>query len=466
MVSTFSITQPTASASARTRFEEVHTDVRESLYFSNKWGTHEGHNKVSVIPVPSGMGNSDSPIVGGLTTDVSTLRPPNTSSEVGVAVHKNLSPYAVERYSQLLELMDKVAKGSRLVTVLSANLPQPTATDSESSSELHLRHDQIYNKDPFGIPDVLIAFSSALPAYISSTGEDNARDTVGKMIAADGLLRSICVHLNTSTKQEVPEATREHMSLTSVQILEQVFKLFDGSPNIRWYALGVEGVRSSVSNVAFSSNTVGRDSEIRAHCALAIIDHALVDNFRLRMVQGQQPTAPNLEEQLFILKIYDRLCLGEEEERRRRENRLQGHPDTNREAASPRYLRNLVRNGPLKITSTLALRMISRLERGDIMPGIVWTTLRKITDVPDLERADDSVTSELFGKVRHHVHESVIGKEGMPYRGQLDLLELVNILAEKMRLPELPMPMPVAPPEATPGEFIAPNRSGYAPIYI
>jgi len=465
MVSTFSITQPTASASARTRFEEVHTDVRESLYFSNKWGTHEGH-KVSVIPVSSGMGNSDRPGVGGLTTDVPTLRPPNTSPEVGIAVQKSLSSYAVERYSQLLELMDKVAKGSRLVTVLSAHLSQPNATDSESSSELRLRHDQIYNKDPFGIPDVLIAFSSALPAYISSTGEDNARNTVGNMIATDGLLRSICVHLNTSIKSEVPEATRAHMSLTSVQILEQVFKLFDGSPNIRWYALGVEGVHSSVSNVAFSSNTVGRDSENRAHCALAIIEHAIVDNFRLRVVQGQQPIVQNFEEQLFILKIYDWLCLGDEEERQRRENRHQGHPDTNREATSPQYLRNLVKNGALKIFSNMVSRMISRLERGDTMPEILWTTLRKLIDVPNLEQADDIETLNLFGKVRNHARDSVIGKEGKPYWGQLDILKLSNIVAEKLRLPELPMPMPVTPSETTLGEFIAPNRSAYAPIYI
>jgi hypothetical protein len=466
MVSTFSITQPTASASARTRFEEVHTDVRESLYFSNKWGAHEGHNKVSTIPVSSGMGNLDRPSMGGLTTDISTLRAPHTSSEVGIAVQKSLSFYAVERYSQLLELMDKVAKGSRLVTVLSANLSQPNAMDSESPSELHLRHDQIYNKDPFGIPDVLIAFSSALPAYISSTGDDNARDTVEKMIAADGLLRSVCVHLNTSIKSEVPEPTRAHMSLTSVQILEQVFKLFDGSPNIRWYALGIEGVHNSVSNVAFSSNTVGPGSENRAHCALAIIEHAIVDNFRLRMLQGQQPTVQNFEEQLFILKIYDWLCLGDEEERQRRENRRQGHPDTNREAASPQYLRDLVKNGALKIFSNTVSRMISRLERGDTMPEIFWTTLRKLIDVPDLEHADDGVTLDLFGNVRNQARDSVISKEGNPYQGQLDILELSNIVAEKLGLPELPMPMPVAGPETTLGEFIAPNRSAYAPIYI
>jgi len=110
--------------------------------------------------------------------------------------------------------------------------------------------------------------------------------------------------------------------------------------------------------------------------------------------------------------------------------------------------------------------MTSRLERGDIMPGIVWTTLRNLIDVPDLEHADDNVTLNFFGEVRNLARDSVIGKEGKPYRGQLDILELLNVVAEILRLPELPMPMPVTPPETTPGEFIAPNRSGYAPIYI
>ena len=466
MVSAFSITQPTAPASARTRFEEVHTDVRESLYVSNKWGTREGPNKVSFLPVSAGMDNPDIPSVDGLTSNVSTQWPPIKSTKVGVTVQKNLPAYIAERYNHLLDLMDRVATGLRLMTFLSVNLAQPAPTESLSHpSGLRLRHDQIFTKDPFGVLDVLDAFSSALPVCIKNTSEANAHDTVEKMIAVDGLFRSINEHLNASISLDLPEATRERMSMTSFQVLEQVFTLFEKFPTVRWYQLGADTVLDSVHNVAFSE-VVGNLSSIHAYSTLGIIIHVVLGHFRLRMAPRQQQTAENLEEQLFILRIYDCLCLGDNKERERRKDRRQGHPDTNREASSPRYLRNLLANGPLQNLSIMAFKLVIDLEDNKAIPEIAWTTLHKLMNVPGLDDADDAGALDYFGLVRKRARDAVVGGEGNGPLEQLDLLGLLNTVARKLSLPELQMPMPVTPPETPPGDFIPPNRPGYAPIYI
>jgi len=464
MVSSFSITQPTASASARARFEEVHTDVRESLCFSNKRDAREGPDTVSFMPLPPGMNNPDMRSVDGPTGIISTLRPQNKSTKVGVTVHKRLPAYAAERYIQLLGFMDKVAKGLRLVTVLSPNnLVQPIATPLFSpTNELRLRHDQIFAKDPFGDLDVLTQFLSALPAFISFTGKANARDIVEKMVTEDGLFRSISEHLDTCINSGLPEETRELTSMTSLQVLEQVFALLEDCWTVRWYESGVDVVLPPASMIGFSPEAVSDLSAIHACCTLGIINYVVLDQYRLR---GLQPSIQNVEEQHFVLKIYDWLCLGDDEERERRQERRQGHPDTSREASSSRYLKSLISNGPLQNFSILACHMTPQVESQEV-PQIAWTTLHKLMNAPGLEAADDGGALDYFATVRNGAHIAIIEKEGSPSKGQLDLLDLLNTVAAKFGLPELTMPEPVTPPEMAPGEMIPPNRRGYAPVYI
>jgi hypothetical protein len=460
MMSAFSISQSSVSISARTRFEEVHNNVREFLYVSNRWGTCDGSDKVSFMPISLSLDNPNMSTVDGLTTNIATLRPPNKSPKV----QKNLPAYAAERYSQLLEFMDKIAKGLRLVDILSANLAQPAAGEPfPPTSELHLRHGQIFTKDPFRDLDVLNAFSSALPALISPTSQVNARDTVEKMIIVDGLLRSINGHLETSVNPEVPRAMRERIAMTSLQALNQVFTLLEGSTTVRWYEVGMDAVLDSASVVTFSGAPAGDLSAIHACCVLGIINHVVIDQLRLRDAEGQQLTAQNLEEQLFILKVFDLLCLGNREERARRQDRRQGHPDTNKEASSPRYLRSLHSNGHLQNFSILASRMIDYLD--EEIPELMWTTLRKLKDVPGLEEADD-IALHYLAKVRIRAYDAVLrGEKSTSYKS-FDLLDLVNTVCSRLELPELRIPMPVIPPGTLPTEFVAPVRSGYAPIYI
>ena len=468
MVSAFSITQPIASASARTRLEEVYTDVRESLYVSNKWGMREGSNNVLLFPVPqvAGTENPDIPSVDGLASSTPMQRPPNKSTKVGVTIQRSLPAYIAERYNQLLELMDRVATGLRLVTFLSVNLTQPTPTESLSrSSGLRLRHDQIFTKDPFGVVDVLDAFSSALSVLTKNTTDVNIHDAVERMITMDGLFRSINQHLDTSINSDLTEAMRERISMTSFRVLAQVFTLFEEFPTVRWYQSGVDTILDSARNVA-SSEVVGDVSPLHGFSTLGIVIHVVLGHFRLRTAPGQQPNAENLEEQLFILRIYDWLGLGDNEEREWRQERRRGHPETNREASSPRYLRNLLANGPLQNLSLIAYKLVLDLEDNKAIPEIAWTTLHKLMDVPGLENADDAVALDYFDLVRKRALDSVVGRYGYSPLEQLDVLGLLNAVARKLGLPDLQMPTPVTPPEPPPGDYIPPNRPGYAPIYI
>jgi len=149
--------------------------------------------------------------------------------------------------------MDKVAKGLRLVSLLSVKSIQPGATEpSSGTGDLRLHHDQIYAKDPFSFMDVLDAFLSHLPAFIESAGKPKARDTIEKIIAVDGLLRNICGHLDTSVNSDIPSGTRDNMAMTCLQVLEQVFTLLKDSPTIRWCEFDIEPVLDAVNGVVFS----------------------------------------------------------------------------------------------------------------------------------------------------------------------------------------------------------------------
>ena len=467
MVSAFSITQPIASASARTRLEEVYIDVRESLYVSNKWGMREGSNNVLLFPVPQVAGTENPDMnVDALASNAPMQKPPNKSTKVGVTIQRSLPAYIAERYNQLLELMDRVATGLRLVTFLSVNLTQSTPAESLShSSGLRLRHDQIFTKDPFGALDVLDAFSSALSVLIKNASDVNIHDAVESMITMDGLFRSINQHLDTSMNSDLTEAMRERISMTSFRALGQIFTLFEAFPTVRWYQFGVDTILDSARNVA-SLGVVGDLSPMHGVSTLGIIIHVVLGHFRLRTAPGQQPTAENLEEQLFILRIYDWLGLGDSEEREWRQERRQGHPETNKEASSPRYLKNLLANGPLQNLSLMVFKLVLELEDNKAIPEIAWTTFHKLMDVPGLENADDAVALDYFDLVRKRARDSVIGRYGYSPLEQLDVLGLLNTVARKLRLPDLQMPKPVTPPETPPGDFIAPDRPGYAPIYI
>jgi Family of unknown function (DUF6535) len=468
MVGTFTITQPTPSASASSRFEEVHTDARECLYGSNQQGLHEGPDHVSMVHISSGIDIPDILSMGG-PHSVPMLRVSNeTSSRRDTKVQERLPVYAAERYSQLLELVDKVATGLRLVTVLSARTAKSANPTEQPSSAgvLRFRHDQIYAKDPFGAFDVVDEFLSALPDYISSVGPENARKMVETILAEDGLLRGIDEHLKTSVNSQVPRGQRRRMSMTCLNVLEKIFSFLEGSLTVRWYDVGADAVLRSVKGIMFNQNAAGRPSAIYAYCAFSLANHVIISQFRARATRGHLPVVHNLEEQLFILKVHDLMLLGDGSERKQRQARRQGDPDTEREASSPQYLRNLLLTGPLQNFSMMAFYLVPHLERGETVPEIVWTILNKLMEVQGLADTTDSFALEYFEMVRARAQKEVVEKEGAETEEQLELLGMLNTVAEWLHLPELSMPELVIPPPSDSEAPIPPNRDAYAPIYI
>jgi hypothetical protein len=411
----------------------------------------------------------DSPDILGIgsSSSASASRIPNESPhQPRTKVQERLPVHAIEQYSQLLEFMDRVARGFRLVAVLRTNPPQPANPGEQSSSagELRLRHDQIYAKDPFGPFEVFSLFSSALPAFISSASPGNARDTVEKLVAEDGLLRSIDKHMKTSIRSEVPYETRERMSMTCLEVLEEIFKLLEGSSTVRWYEVGVDTILVSVNDIRLSSKMVSSLSLSHACCTICLGQHVAISQFHARAMQGRLPVVQNLEEQLFILKFYDWMCLGDEPERQRRRARRQGDPYTDREASSPQYLRNLLLNGPLRNFSEMAFYLLPFLKSNLTIADNTWTILRKLMEVPGLANATDSGVLGYFGKTRARAHKEAVEieeKEGRMFQGQRDLLAMFDTVAEKLGLPKLD---PVIPPQPDSGALIPPNGSGHAPV--
>jgi len=249
--------------------------------------------------------------------------------------------------------------------------------------------------------------------------------------------------------------------MTCLQVLEQVFTLLKDSPTIRWCEFDIEPVLDAVNGVVFSE--IAGDPSIHACCALGIMINVIICHLRSRNVQGH-----GQEEQLFILMIYDWLCLGDEPERLRREERRPGDPATSREASSPQYLRNLLVNGPLQNFSIMALHMVPHLENKEAIPEIAWETLEMLKSVIEsLDTVpDDPVALNYFGVVRNSGLKAVIEAEGSPNEEQFRLIDYMNAVGGRLGLPKLSMPNLVTPPQTPGGQFVPPNRREYAPIYI
>ena len=468
MVNTFSITQSTPSTSAWSRFKEIHADIREYIYGPSKLGSRKGSTNVFMMPDSHGIDSPDILSTGILSSAPISQMPNESPHDLRPKVQDRLPVRAAGRYSQLLEFMDKIDRGLRIVAMLRAGLPKPAnpAEQSSSDGELPLSQDQIFTKYPFDSFDVFDIFSSALPTFISSASPENARDTVEKLIAEDDFLRSINQHLQTSISSEVPVGTREYMCMACLDVLDEIFKLLEGSSTVRWYEVGTDAVLFSLSKVANNFSMVGCASAIRASCALGLGSHIVMSQFRARAVQGHLPIVQNREEQVFILTLYDGLCQGDEPRRMRRRTRRQGDPDTVKEASSPQYLENLLLNGPLNNFSIMAFHLVPHLKANDLIPEITWTILRKLMEVPGLADVTESVELEYFKKTRDAAHKTVaevVEKEGRGFQGQLDLLEMLDTVADWFGLPKVDPIIPSQPDSEAP---IPSNGSGHAPVDI
>jgi hypothetical protein len=332
--------------------------------------------------------------------------------------------------------------------------------------ESYLRHDQIYAKDPFGAFDVVDMFSSALPNFIESTSPEIARDTIDKILAEDGLLRGIDEHLKTSISPQVSQTTRQHMSMTCLKLIEKVFTYLEGFSSVRWYEFGVDVIFRSANEIVSNWNITSRPSAIHAYCALGLVNHVIISQFHVRAALGHHdlPAVHNLEEHLFILKVHDGILLGDENQRKQQQARRPGKLDT-KIASSPRYLKSLLLGGPLQNFSTMASRLIPHLKHEEAVLEDAWMILHKL-EVTGLADTTDRIALKYFGMVRASAQKEVVKKEGRETQKQLELLRMVNTIAEWLRLPELPMPELLIPPGSDLDSPIPPRRNAYSPVYI
>jgi hypothetical protein len=211
----------------------------------------------------------------------------------------------------------------------------------------------------------------------------------------------------------------------------------------------------------------GRPSAIHAYCALGLANHVVISQLRARAALGHRdlPAVQNIEEHLFIVKIHDGMLLGDENQRKQRQARHPGNLDT-KEASSSRYLKSLLLGGPLQNFSTMASRLIPHLKREEAVLEDAWMILRKLMEVPGLADTTDRIALKYFGTVRASAQKEVVKKEGRETQKQLELLGMVNTIAEWLGLPELPMPEPVIPPGSDLDSPIPPRRNAYSPVYI
>ena len=97
IVGTFSITHSTASASACSRFKEVHADARECLYGPSELGSREGSNNVSVMPDSHGIHSPDIPCIGRPSNAFTSRIPNESPHELRTKVQERLPVHAAER---------------------------------------------------------------------------------------------------------------------------------------------------------------------------------------------------------------------------------------------------------------------------------------------------------------------------------------------------------------------------------
>jgi hypothetical protein len=128
------------------------------------------------------------------------------------------------RVTPLLDILDVVARGRRLLMVFSGH------------PKYHNRVDIVFGKEDLGNSDILEAFAHCLPDFISKNPPEISRNFMEKIVHHDDLWTSLQANLWNTQKSDSPTPDKLRIFEGCCTVLDLAFSVLEESREVDWRA--------------------------------------------------------------------------------------------------------------------------------------------------------------------------------------------------------------------------------------
>jgi hypothetical protein len=128
------------------------------------------------------------------------------------------------RITPLVETLDTVARGRRLSMVFLHHL------------EYYGRADVVFGKDQLRNSDLMEAFASCLPGYISTISQEECQEFMERVVCDDGLWTSLQVNLWNAVRLEIPIPDKLRIFEACCTVIDTMFFALEDSDKVDWRA--------------------------------------------------------------------------------------------------------------------------------------------------------------------------------------------------------------------------------------
>ena len=144
-------------------------------------------------------------------------------------LHENTRKYIHDdergfRVTPLLEILNSVARGRRLLRVFSGH------------PKYHSRVDIVFGKEYLRNGDLLEAFAHCLPRFIANHSPEECRDFMGKVVNRDDLWTSLQVNLWNTQMSDSPTPDKLRIFEDCCTVLDIAFSVLEDSQEVDWRA--------------------------------------------------------------------------------------------------------------------------------------------------------------------------------------------------------------------------------------
>jgi hypothetical protein len=143
-------------------------------------------------------------------------------------LHKNIRTYVHTergfRVAPLLDILDTVARGRRLLMVFSGH------------PKYHNRADVVFGKEYLRNDDLLEAFAHCLPDFISKTSLNVCRDFMEKVVCEDHLWTSLQISIWNNQKSDKPIPDKLRVFENCCIVIDIAFSVLEDSEKVDWRA--------------------------------------------------------------------------------------------------------------------------------------------------------------------------------------------------------------------------------------
>ncbi|KAI0261635.1 hypothetical protein BC834DRAFT_895197 [Gloeopeniophorella convolvens] len=205
----------------------------------------------------------------------------------------------------LLDTLDIVARGLRLSEVF-ACVPSTRLPRNQV--------DMLFGQDQLRDHNLLEAFVAHLPRYIASTPPDISRALMERIVIEDQLWEKLHVNLSKCFVSTIPFSEKTRIVKTFHDLLDELFVILEGSPNIDWHAPEFDlliGHLSRYDKEVARGMLVDRSLAFREDLFTSQYCHASLAQFAVLESRGEPLTMYSIGS---LIRIFVDLEAGEEEE--------------------------------------------------------------------------------------------------------------------------------------------------------